>query len=298
MTVQCIHERKGLDQARGDRGPESIATVMTLGALHAGHAALVERAREAVGPKGQVIVTVFVNPLQFGAGEDFAKYPRTLQADVELAQSAGADIVYAPDVGEIYGTDNADELAQVRVHPGPLGQELEGASRPGHFAGVLTVVAILMHHTRCGFAPFGEKDYQQLTLVRAMVRDLGFDVEILPVSTLREPDGLALSSRNRYLSAQEREVALTIPRALDAAKQIQHRGAQECLAAAHQVLRTAPDIDLDYLVLRGTSLQTAPTHGPARLLVAARVGSTRLLDNIGVDLGDPRQDHDPLDDAS
>lgn len=285
--MQLIHERAVLREALGDRPSASIATVMTLGALHEGHAALMARARQAVGPTGQVIVTVFVNPLQFAAGEDFAKYPRTLQADVQLAEAAGANFVYAPDVEEIYGTVSEGESAQVRVQPGPLGNELEGASRPGHFAGVLTVVAILLHHTRCGFAPFGEKDYQQLTLVRAMVRELGFDVEVLPVPTLRESDGLALSSRNRYLSAQEREVARAIPQALHAAQLVQYRGAQASLEAAQAALRTQPAVDVDYLELRGTALQPAPSTGPARLLLAAKVGSTRLLDNVAIDLGNP-----------
>ena len=303
MTCRLVHTRADLHQLRAGRGAKSIATVMTLGALHAGHAALIQRAREAVGPSGQVIVTVFVNPLQFGAGEDFAKYPRTLQADVEIAEAAGADVVYAPDVTEIYGVQRADVsnidegLTQVRVQPGPLGAILEGASRPGHFAGVLTVVAILMHHTACGYAPFGEKDYQQLALVQAMVHDLGFDVEILPVETLREQDGLALSSRNRYLNTQEREIALTIPRALNAAQRVQHQGAKACLAAAFEVLNSEPKVELDYLELRDTALQPAPAQGPARLLIAGKVGATRLIDNIAVDLG-LEPDSGELDSAS
>lgn len=280
---QLVHHRAELRRARP--GNESVATVMTLGALHAGHASLIKAAREAVGPQGQVIVTVFVNPLQFGTGEDFDRYPRTLQADTQLAGEAGADIVYAPEVMEIYGSAlQAEAKTPVRVDPGPLGEVLEGASRPGHFTGVLTVVAILLHHTACNVAPFGEKDYQQLALVRAMVDSLGFDVEILAVPTLREPDGLALSSRNRYLTASEREVACGIPRALRAAQQAAAAGAEASLAAAHAVLQEEPDIHLDYLQLRGAAMQEAPRFGPARLLIAATVGSTRLIDNVAVEL--------------
>ncbi|MFM7147094.1 MAG: pantoate--beta-alanine ligase [Actinomycetales bacterium] len=288
MTIRLVHQRTELRMASQGRGSDAIATVMTLGALHAGHAALIQRARAAVGPAGQVIVTVFVNPLQFSAGEDFARYPRTLEADLQIAEAAGADIVYAPEVSEIYGGEVQSSVfadAHVRVQPGRLGDVLEGASRPGHFAGVLTVVAILLHHTSCGFAPFGEKDYQQLILVRSMVRDLGFDVEILPVPTLREPDGLALSSRNRYLSEQERARALIIPRVLTAAREVQHRGAQKSLAAARAVLQSESGVEVDYLELRDPWLQPVAEMGASRLLIAARVGTTRLLDNIALDLG-------------
>lgn len=170
--------------------------VMTMGALHEGHATLVRTARELAGPDGEVVVTVFVNPLQFGKGEDLDRYPRTLDADLKIAEQAGADVVFAPSVDEVYPGGEP----QVRVSAGPMGERLEGAVRPGHFDGMLTVVAKLLHLTRPDAALFGQKDAQQLALIRRMVRDLNFGMEIVGVPTVREADGLALSSRNRYLS--------------------------------------------------------------------------------------------------
>lgn len=172
------------------------AVVMTMGALHEGHATLIRTARDLVGPDGEVVATVFVNPLQFGAGEDLDRYPRTLDADLEIAGRAGADAVFAPAVDEVYPGGEP----QVRVTAGPMGERLEGASRPGHFDGMLTVVAKLLHLTRPDLALYGQKDAQQLALIRRMVRDLNFGVDIVGVPTVREDDGLALSSRNRYLS--------------------------------------------------------------------------------------------------
>ncbi|MYX75564.1 pantoate--beta-alanine ligase, partial [Streptomyces sp. SID3915] len=190
------------------------AVAMTMGALHDGHATLIRAARKAVGPEGQVVVTVFVNPLQFGEAADLDRYPRTLDADLALAAGAGADAVFAPSVDEVYpGGD-----PQVRIVAGPMGERLEGASRPGHFDGMLTVVAKLLHLTRPDAAFFGQKDGQQLALVRRMVRDLNFGVDIVAVPTVRDPDGLALSSRNRFLSADERRTALALSRALFAAR--------------------------------------------------------------------------------
>ncbi|MFD5544699.1 pantoate--beta-alanine ligase, partial [Streptomyces sp. NPDC127079] len=201
------------------------AVVMTMGALHEGHATLIRTAREAAGPDGEVVVTVFVNPLQFGAGEDLDRYPRTLEADLKLAEQAGADAVFAPSVDEVYPGGRP----QVRVTAGPMGTLLEGASRPGHFDGVLTVVAKLLHLTRPDVALFGQKDAQQLAVIRRMVRDLNFGIEIIGVPTVRESDGLALSSRNRYLSADERRTALTLSRALFAGRD--RHAAQEALRA-------------------------------------------------------------------
>ncbi|WP_037657765.1 pantoate--beta-alanine ligase, partial [Streptomyces aurantiacus] len=180
------------------------AVVMTMGALHEGHATLVRTAREAAGTDGEVVVTVFVNPLQFGAGEDLDRYPRTLEADIKTASQAGADVVFAPSVEEVYPGGEP----QVRVTAGPMGSVLEGATRPGHFDGVLTVVAKLLHLTAPDVALFGQKDAQQLAVIRRMARDLNFDVEIVGVPTVREDDGLARSSRNRYLSPGERRTAL------------------------------------------------------------------------------------------
>ena len=186
---------------------------MTMGALHEGHATLIRTARRLAGADGQVVVTVFVNPLQFGAGEDLDRYPRTLDADRAIAEREGADAVFAPSVEEVYPGGEP----QVRVTAGPMGERLEGACRPGHFDGMLTVVAKLLHLTAPDIALYGQKDAQQLALIRRMVRDLNFPVEIVGVPTVREDDGLALSSRNRYLAPAERTAALALSRALFAA---------------------------------------------------------------------------------
>ncbi|MFI8102546.1 pantoate--beta-alanine ligase [Streptomyces sp. NPDC086023] len=304
--------------------------VMTMGALHEGHATLVRTARELAGDEGQVVVTVFVNPLQFGANEDLDRYPRTLDADVEVAAAAGADAVFAPGVDEVYPGGEP----QVRITAGPMGERLEGATRPGHFDGMLTVVAKLLHLTRPDTALFGQKDAQQLALIRRMVRDLNFPVEVVGVPTVREADGLALSSRNRYLSGTERETALALSRALFAGRD--RLAAQAALAArassapatderaaalakmgearasadAHAVsvaaaglpsaVRSAalavlneaataePPLVLDYLALVDPAdfTEVGDDHrGPAVLAVAAKVGTTRLIDNIPVEFG-------------
>lgn len=259
------------------------AVVMTMGALHDGHAELVREARRRVGPDGTVIVTVFVNPTQFGAGEDFAAYPRTLEDDVVVAGEAGADLVFAPDAVEVYGPAGGFVDASVTVDPGPLGEILEGASRPGHFRGVLTVVAKLMGMTSPDIALFGEKDYQQLTLIRRMVQDLSMPVEVLGVPTVRESDGLARSSRNRYLDEEQRTVAALIPRALEAAAA--QTTADAAVAAGMGVLAQDPRIVVDYLVVTDPQLGPAPARGEGRVLVAAKVGTTRLLDNRSVRMG-------------
>ncbi|MFJ9567243.1 pantoate--beta-alanine ligase [Streptomyces fuscichromogenes] len=306
------------------------AVVLTMGALHEGHATLVRAAREIAGPDGEVVVTVFVNPLQFGAGEDLDRYPRTLDADLKIAEQAGADAVFAPSADEVYPGGQP----QVRVTAGPMGTVLEGASRPGHFDGVLTVVAKLLHLTRPDVALFGQKDAQQLAVIRRMVRDLNFGIEIVGVPTVREPDGLAMSSRNRYLSADERRTALALSRALFAGRD--RHAAQEALrararevpstraraealsaigesraaadahavakavpnaaaavrAAARQVLDDAvhhdPPLALDYLALVDPSDFTEIDDdftGEAVLAVAARVGTTRLIDNLPLTFG-------------
>jgi pantoate--beta-alanine ligase len=264
------------DALLGGAGQDS-AVVMTMGALHAGHVALVRMARDLVGVDGLVTVTIFVNPLQFGPGEDFEKYPRTFDADLEVCRAEGVDIVFAPDRPELYpGGD-----PQVTIDPGPLGSELEGAVRPTHFAGVLTVVAKLLNLIVPTFAVFGEKDYQQLTLIRQMVADLELPYEIVGVPTVREPDGMALSSRNRFLSEAEHKQALALSRALDAGAAAASRGPEAVVAAARAA---AGDLELDYLELRDPALGAPPASGPARLLIAARVGSTRLIDNRPVEL--------------
>ncbi|MEV6672985.1 pantoate--beta-alanine ligase [Streptomyces sp. NPDC051162] len=259
------------------------AVVMTMGALHEGHATLVRTARELVGPGGQVVVTVFVNPLQFGAGEDLDRYPRTLDADLAIAEEAGADAVFAPAVDEVYPGGEP----QVRITAGPMGERLEGASRPGHFDGMLTVVAKLLHLTRPDVALYGQKDAQQLALIRRMVRDLNFPVEIVGVPTVREDDNLALSSRNRYLSAADRASALEISRALLTAGAAAGQGPDAVRGAARAVLddaaRREPPVVLDYLALVDPADFTEVTgghSGEAVLAVAAKVGTTRLIDNI------------------
>jgi len=290
-VTQLVHSQGELDAAlgRGRGSQPPVATVMTMGALHAGHASLMSAARAAVGPSGRVVVTVFVNPLQFGAGEDFARYPRTLPEDVVVSTAAGADLVYAPSVEDVYGAADPGAMggtSRVTIDPGLDGDILEGAARPGHFRGVLTVVGMLMLRTGCQVAPFGEKDYQQLALVTRMVDHLGLNVQVIPVPTVRDPDGLALSSRNRYLSSDERQVALSIPRALAAAAAAGPAGAAAAQEAARAVLLAQDGLDLDYAVVRGVDLGSAPAKGAARLLIAARVGTTRLLDNAPVQIGD------------
>ena len=256
-----------------------VAVVMTMGALHDGHGSLLRAARERAD---HVLVTIFVNPLQFGPNEDLDRYPRTLESDLEICARAGADLVFAPSAREMY----PDGPPQVRVNPGPLGEELEGASRPGFFHGVLTVVLKLLQLTRPDLAFFGEKDYQQLTLVTRMVRDLNVPVEVVGVPTVREPDGLALSSRNRYLSAAERASALALSAGLRAGAEAAAAGgsAAGALAAARARVQAEPGVDLDYLVLLAPDLGPAPERGAARLLVAARTGTTRLIDNIPIEL--------------
>jgi pantoate--beta-alanine ligase len=269
--------RLELDEVTAD--PVPTAVVMTMGALHDGHAELMREARRRL-PQGRVIVTDFVNPTQFGAGEDFDRYPRTLEADVELCERNAVDIVFAPSVDEVYGGAGLG----ITVDPGARGDLLEGASRPGHFAGVLTVVAKLLHLTRPDIALFGEKDFQQLVLISDMVRALDFRVEVIGVPTVREADGLAMSSRNRYLSAEARQQAAVIPRALAAGEAAASAGADAAVHATRAVL-DSEGIDIDYVVVTGTHLLDAPTHGVGRLILAVRIDDVRLIDNVPVDLG-------------
>lgn len=259
------------------RTGRTVALVPTMGALHDGHLELV---RQAKLQHAVVIVSIFVNPLQFGENEDLDAYPRTLDADIGLLRAVGAGIVFAPAVSDIYPAG-----PRTTVHPGPLGGELEGAARPGHFAGMLTVVAKLLQVASPDTAYFGEKDYQQLALIRQLVRDLNFDVAIRAVAIQRDADGLAMSSRNRYLDAAQRESALALSSALAAGAHSGGLGADAVLEAARSVLKAASGIELDYLELRGADLGLAPASGRARLLVAARVGATRLIDNMAITLG-------------
>ncbi len=252
-----------------------LGLVPTMGALHAGHEALIAQARESCV---SVVVSVFVNPLQFGPSEDLATYPRTLDDDVAICARHGVDVVWAPEVMDVY----PDGPARIRPDAGPLGAILEGASRPTHFAGMLTVVAKLFGLVRPAIAYFGEKDYQQLVLIRRMAVDLELHVGVAGVPTVRDPDGLALSSRNAYLSDADRMHALALSRALFAGRDAAPGGALAVITAATGVLAVEPGVRVDYLELKGAELGEIPQHGPARLLAAARVGSTRLIDNIEV----------------
>ena len=205
-----------------------IALVPTMGALHEGHRELIRHARRMPGA-GLVAVSIFVNPLQFGPNEDLARYPRSLEADVAICRDEGVELVFAPGVGDMYAAG-----ATTTVDPGPLGTELEGAVRPGHFAGVLTVVAKLFHVVAPDVAFFGEKDYQQLVLITKMVADLNFPLAVVGVPTVREPDGLALSSRNAYLSSEQRPLAATLQRALAAGAAVSARGPEAVLSTARE----------------------------------------------------------------
>ena len=253
---------------------------MTMGALHAGHAELIRQARKRAGA---VIVTDFLNPLQFAPGEDLDKYPRTFDADLQLCTAEGVDLLFAPTPDVVY----PDEEPLVRVNAGPVGDILEGDSRPGHFDGVVTVVAKLLHLTGPDLAYFGQKDAQQLWLISRMVRDLDFPVEVVAVPTVRDSDGLALSSRNMYLSDDDRASAVALSRALRAGQAVASSGVDTVMKAAREVLDAEPGVRVDYLslVAPATFSPVEPEHrGEALLLVAAFVGTTRLIDNVLVEL--------------
>ena len=273
------------DELAGARAglPAPVVLVPTMGALHAGHRALLRRARELAGPAGSVAVSIFVNPLQFGPSEDLDRYPRPLEDDLAICAEEGARLVFAPSAAEMYPGGRPE----VTVDPGPAGQVLEGKFRPGFFGGVLTVVMKLLNLTRPDVAVFGQKDAQQLALVRRMVGDLDLGVVIESVPTVRDADGLAVSSRNAYLSAQDRAHALALSRALRAGAARGAEGARPVLAAAGQVLAAAPALAVDYLELVDPAT-FAPVQaglaGPAVLVVAATVGGTRLIDNVPVAL--------------
>ncbi len=261
-----------------------VGLVPTMGALHQGHADLIRVARERVAD-GPVVVSIFVNPLQFGEGEDLDRYPRTLEDDLEVCAVEGVDIVFAPSVDEVYPGGRP----QVSIEPGPLATVLEGKTRPGHFRGVLTVVAKLFGLVRPDVAVFGQKDYQQLALIRRMVLDLNFAVEVVGAETRREADGLALSSRNRFLDEEQREEAVVLSRTLRAAIEVAEYGAHVALDAARAELRTGKTVNLDYLVITAPDLTELPDAVPpgteARILIAARIGTTRLIDNMPLTLG-------------
>jgi pantoate--beta-alanine ligase len=263
-----------------------VGFVPTMGALHEGHASLM---REAARHADAVVVSIFVNPMQFGPAEDLDRYPRTLADDLQLCAAQGVAVAFAPAVEEVYAAGFSHDTIRdgVTVHPGRLATILDGESRPGHFDGVLTVVAKLFGLVQPDVAVFGQKDYQQLTLIRAMVRDLCVPVEIVGAETVRESDGLAMSSRNRYLDPAQREAAGALSRALRAAQERAAYGVPAARWAAMSVLKGEPSIELDYLALTGVDLGEPPADGEGRILVAARLGGTRLIDNMSITFTTP-----------
>ena len=281
---KLVRTKAELDQALADG---SRTVVMTMGALHQGHLDLVDRATQT---GGQVIVTLFVNPLQFGPEEDFDSYPRTIEADLAELAASGVTLVYAPAEQDMY----PDGKPQVTIRAGSMGQDFEGAARPGHFDGVLTVVHKMLQRTGAMTAVFGQKDAQQLALVKRMVADLDLGVQVLSVPTRREADGLAMSSRNSQLDPIERQIALALPRAIEAgvAAAVNHQPVTAIRAAARRGLGTLrSDTTLDYLeVVHPDTFTPFSDHdsGPALVIGALRIGQTRLIDNapIWVDPGD------------
>lgn len=280
MTNSIADIRSSIADARRSALDEGIADprvvlVPTMGALHDGHLALVDRALEL---GDIVVVSIFVNPLQFGPKEDLSSYPRTLDNDVALLAERGVTLVFAPTAGEMYPDGNV----ATRVSAGDIGSRYEGRTRPGHFDGVLTVVSKLFHIIEPDVAVFGEKDGQQLFLVKRMARDLNFPVEVHGVETVRADDGLALSSRNAYLDDAERRSARVLSTALEAAASSADRGIDAIVAAAQSVIVGEPRVELDYLAVvdPATFLPVDGNHhGLATVLIAARVGTTRLIDN-------------------
>lgn len=258
------------------------AFVPTMGALHQGHLDLVAAARELVGPKGEVILSIFVNPTQFGNAKDVSTYPETLESDFAKCVASEVDIVFAPSISEMY-SDGIEPSQFIGIQPGPLGSMLEGAARPGHFAGVLTIVAKLFNLTQPNIAVFGEKDYQQLELISQMVQQLNFPVKVTGVQTCREPDGLAMSSRNAFLTPAQRLQATSISRALFLAQ-----GVQGSIAAKLHAARSAlnEEIATSYLVAMSNDLSCELTgteiDPEGRLLFAGVLGSTRLIDNMPI----------------
>jgi len=253
--------------------------VPTMGALHKAHGELIRVARKHAGRDGEVAVSIFVNPLQFEPGGDYQRYPRPEKADEEFCERAGVDLLFRPEVSEIYADGRS-----VFVEESSLSQVLEGKSRPGHFRGVCTVVAKLFNILAPDAAVFGEKDFQQLTIVRRMVRDLNFNVDIIALPTVREGDGLAYSSRNQYLTTEERIQASVLYKALRAAAGLGRKSAGEVIAVARNVIGQAPLALIDYIELvDAETLQPVETAGANSVLVlAVYFGKTRLIDNMRV----------------
>jgi len=274
--LAVVRTRAELDAARRAMTGR-VVLVPTMGALHEGHRALI-RAAHTLGD--HVVVSIFVNPTQFGPGEDLDRYPRTTWVDLDMCAEEDVALVFMPKADEMYGPGLG-----IRVESGDLADRLEGAVRPGHFSGVLTVVAKLFGMVSPQAAVFGEKDYQQLVLIRAMSRELALGVDVYGLPTVRESDGMALSSRNRYLDEHQRVIARALSRALRAGTTVAEHGPARVLAVAQAVLEDEPELIVDYLALTDPELGPEPESGPARLLVAGRLGTTRLIDNLALDLG-------------
>ena len=251
--------------------------VPTMGALHKAHGELIRVAREASGKDGEVAVSIFVNPLQFEPGSDYKRYPRPEKADEEFCRNAGVDLLFRPSAEEVYANDRSTFVEETS-----LSSTLEGKSRPGHFRGVCTVVAKLFNILAPYAAVFGEKDFQQLAIIRRMVRDLNFNIDIIAVPTVREEDGLACSSRNQYLNSDERKQAPVLHKALQAAANSGKKSASEIVALAREVINEAPLARIDYVELvDAETLQPVEMAGPNTvLLLAVFFGKTRLIDNI------------------
>ncbi len=275
MPMNVLNTISGMRQARGELG--KLALVPTMGALHAGHLSLIEVAR---GHAQHVIVSIFVNPTQFGANEDFNRYPRPIDQDLEKCEQAGVDLVFHPAPEEVYRPGDADVVVDLPQ----LSAVLEGKHRPGHFKGVCQVVAKLFNIIRPDVACFGEKDFQQLRILTAMVESLNFNIDMVACPTLRDPDGMAMSSRNQYLSAEEREKGLSISRGLRLAQAEFDAGVRQTnrLLTTMQKAMLEKHLSIDYvasvdpLTLKTVEVITSPTV----MAVAARVGKTRLIDNI------------------
>ncbi|HET9801789.1 MAG TPA: pantoate--beta-alanine ligase [Candidatus Acidoferrum sp.] len=251
--------------------------VPTMGALHKAHGELIRVAGEAAGKDGEVAVSIFVNPLQFEPGSDYERYPRPEKADEEFCRNAGVDVLFRPSAGEVYVTDRSAFVEETS-----LSTVLEGKSRPGHFRGVCTVVAKLFNILEPDAAIFGQKDFQQLAIIRRMVRDLNFNIDIIAVPTVREEDGLACSSRNQYLNPEERKQAVVLYKALTAAKDAGRKSASDIIAVAQGIIEEAPLARIDYVELADAeTLKPVEIAGPnSVLLLAVFFGKTRLIDNL------------------
>ena len=258
-----------------------IATVFTMGALHAGHAQLVTYSKSHTPSDTRIVATIFVNPTQFNSSTDLAQYPRTLEDDLEILASVGVAAVFVPSTSEMYPNGLAIDAP---IEPGAVGEILEGKSRPGHFLGMLTVVHRLLEITHANYSFFGEKDFQQLTLVKEMIKQLGLPIEIIGVPTVRDGSGLALSSRNRRLSPAAFQKALSIPNAMQIVAEAFSNGAQktEAEALGRKYLSDNEIIDLDYLEICAENLLDKPSETNARVFIAVTIAGVRLIDNLKI----------------